>query len=301
MMPILNAVMVMAFLGILLSFVLGFAAKVFYVYVDPRIESIADMLPGANCGGCGYASCNAYAEAIVNEGESPTLCVAGGEDVTDNVCTLLGIDAAAGARNVAQIFCRGSRDKAVHLFEYGGAEDCVAAEIGTGGDKACKHGCLGLATCVRVCPFGALSMGSDGLPHVDIDLCTGCGNCVAVCPRSIPKLVSTSQKVANLCTSQDAGKTVKQVCQVGCIACGVCTKQCPEKAITMKGKLAVVDPAKCTGQYVCVEKCPTGSMQKLFTTEEEAEAAEEEADQTAEAAETTESGEAATKEDQDSA
>lgn len=289
MMPIVNAVLVMAFLGVILSLVLGVAAKVFYVYVDPRIEAIADMLPGANCGGCGFASCNAYAEAIVNEGVSPTRCVAGGEDVTENVCTLLGVSAEAGARNVAQIFCRGSEDKAVHLFEYGGAGDCVAAQIGTGGDKACKYGCLGLATCVRVCPFGALSMGSDGLPYVDIDLCTGCGNCVAICPRGIPRLVPTSQMVANLCTSQDTGKTVKQVCQVGCIACGVCTKQCPEKAIQMQGKLAVVDPAKCTGQYVCVEKCPTGSMKKLFTTEEEEEeAAVEEASQTAEAGQTSE-------------
>lgn len=288
MMPIVNAVLIMAFLGIVLSLVLGFAAKGFYVYVDPRIESIADMLPGANCGGCGFASCSSYAEAIINKGVSPTRCVAGGEDVTQNVCTLLGVSSEAGARNVAQIFCRGSGDQAVLLFEYAGADDCVAAHIGTGGDKACKYGCLGLATCVRACPFGALSMGSDGLPHVDIDICTGCGNCVAVCPRGIPRLVPTSQKVANLCTSQDAGKTVKQVCQAGCIACGVCTKQCPEKAIGMQGRLAVVDPDKCTGQYVCVEKCPTGSMQKLFTTEEEGKAAEEEASLAGEASETSE-------------
>ncbi|MCF8030765.1 MAG: Fe-S cluster domain-containing protein [Desulfohalobiaceae bacterium] len=288
MMSILNAVLVMALLGVVFSLVLGLAAKVFYVYVDPRIESIADMLPGANCGGCGFASCSSYAEAIINEGVSPTRCVAGGEDVTQNVCSLLGISAEAGSRNVAQIFCRGSRNKALHLFDYAGAEDCIAAHVVTGGDKACKYGCLGLGTCVRKCPFGALSIGNDGLPHVDIDLCTGCGNCVAVCPRGIPRLVATSQNVANLCVSKDAGKTVKQVCQGGCIACAVCTKQCPEKAIRMQEKLAEVDPDKCTGDYVCVEKCPTGSMQKLFTAEEEEGTAVEVASPTAEASQTSE-------------
>ena len=177
MMPILNAVLILALLGLILSLILGVAARVFYVYVDPRIEAIADALPGANCGGCGYASCNAYAEAIVTQDESPVLCVAGGEDLVENVCTILGVSAEMGARNVAQIFCKGDNQRAEKVFEYAGARDCIAAETSTGGDKACTYGCLGLASCVRVCPFGALNMNDRGLPEVNIDLCTEAPAC----------------------------------------------------------------------------------------------------------------------------
>ncbi len=275
---ILSAVGAMAALGIVLSFILGLAAKVFYVYVDPRIEAINDALPGANCGGCGYAGCNDYAEAIINSSVSPNLCVAGGSDVTENVCSILGVSAELGERKVARIFCQGDNVKAVRNFEYSGAQDCRAAIAATGGDKACSYGCVGLATCVRACPFDALSMSENGLPIVNESLCTGCGNCVEVCPRNLPRLIPVSQKVANLCSSEDAGKTVKQVCSVGCIACGQCQKNCPESAVQMVNRLAYVDPDKCTGQYVCIEKCPTGSMVILHPETQEAvpEAAETE-------------------------
>ena len=261
---ILTAIAAMAGLGMAMSIVLGLAAKVFYVYVDPRIESILDILPGANCGGCGYAGCNDYAEAIVKHGAAPNLCVAAGSETTEGVCTLMGMSAQLGERKVARIFCQGDDQKAVKRFEYSGAGDCRAAIISTGGDKACGYGCVGLGTCVHSCPFGALSMGPNGLPQVNDILCTGCGNCVQICPRNIPQLIPASQKTANLCSSQDGGKTVKQVCSTGCIACGICTKKCPEKAVSMVNKLARVDPSACTGQMVCVQKCPTGSMVSLI-------------------------------------
>lgn len=261
--PIITAILAMAALGCALSIVLGVAAKVFYVYVDPRIEKILDVLPGANCGGCGYAGCSDYAEAIVKSGAPPNLCVAGGSDVTNQVCSIMCISAETGERKVAKIFCQGSDEKTVKRFVYSGANDCRAAIVATGGDKACQYGCLGLGTCIRACPFGALSMGENGLPVVNKLLCTGCGNCVEVCPRNIPRLIPISQKTANLCSSHDGGKVVKQVCSVGCIACGLCKKNCPEEAVSMEDKLAVVNPDKCTGQGFCIEKCPSGSMVSL--------------------------------------
>ncbi len=262
---VLTAILAMAGLGILLSLMLGIAAKVFYVYIDPRIEAIADMLPGANCGGCGYAGCSDYAEAIVTKGAPPNLCVATSKEVIENVCTLVGASVELGERRIAKVFCRGTEEKAKRRFIYQGAVDCRAAVISTGGDKECEYGCIGLGTCVRSCPFGALSMGEDGLPKVDESLCTGCGSCVKVCPRNIIRLVPVSQLTANLCSNKDRGKQVKEICSVGCIGCGICQKKCPEKAIRMVDGLAVVDPAKCKGKFVCVEKCPTGSMQKIFS------------------------------------
>ena len=276
---ILSAVLALAGLGMVLSLVLGLAAKVFYVYVDPRIESILDILPGANCGGCGYAGCSDYAEAIVNHNVSPSLCVAAGAEVTHGVCGIMGMSADIGERNVARVFCQGSDEKAVRRFEYSGAQDCRAAIAATGGDKACEYGCVGLATCVKACPFDAMHMSPDGLPVVDEVLCTGCGTCVTICPRNLPKLVPLSQKTANLCSSQAGGKEVKAVCSVGCIACKMCVKKCPVEAVSMDGKLAVVDGNKCTGHGVCIEKCPTGSMRFLHEPAEAAEVPAEEPEQ----------------------
>ncbi len=264
---ILTAVAAMAGLGMILSIVLGLAAKVFYVYVDPRIESILDILPSANCGGCGYAGCGDYAEAIVQHGAAPNLCVAAGPETTEAVCTLMGLSAELGDRKVARVFCQGDEHTATKRFDYSGAMDCWAAIVSTGGDKACRYGCVGLGTCVQSCPFNALSMGNSGLPVVNEILCTGCGNCVQACPRNIPQLIPASQKTANLCSSRDGGKTVKQVCSMGCIACGQCVKKCPEKAVSMSNKLAVVDGQRCTGHNLCIEKCPTGSMVSLVAEE----------------------------------
>ncbi len=262
---VLTAIFAMAGLGILLSLILGIAAKVFYVYVDPRIEKILDQLPGANCGGCGYAGCSDYAEAIVLKGAPPNLCVAVSKEAIENVCSLLGTTIEFGERKIAMVFCKGTDDKAKRRFVYNGAKDCRAAIVSTGGDKECEYGCLGLGSCVKACPFGGLTMGEDGLPKVDTSLCTGCGSCARACPRGIIKIVPVSQVTANLCSNKDRGKQVKEICSVGCIGCGICQKKCPEKAITMIEGLAIVDPTKCKGKFVCIEKCPTGSMQKIFS------------------------------------
>ncbi len=262
--PIITAMLVMACLGLVMSLFLGIAAKIFYVYVDPRVEEISDILPGANCGGCGYAGCSDYAEAIVKGEAPPNKCVAGGENVIEAVCAIMGVKATLEERKVTKIFCRGDNEKARRDFKYLGAEDCYAAILLTGGDKSCKYGCVGLGSCVKACPFGGITMGENGLPVINEDMCTGCGSCVEACPRNIPKLVPVSQKVAALCCSLDTGKMVKSVCSVGCIGCGICQKKCPEGAITMVDSLPRIDVKKCTGCLECVEKCPTKAMACLF-------------------------------------
>ncbi len=261
---IITACLIMAILGLILSFFLGIAAKVFYVETDPRIEQILDMLPGANCGGCGYAGCSDYAEAIVKKNEKPNKCVGCGADVIEKICAIIGTKATIEERKVARIRCAGDNTKAKFEFKYIGAKDCHAAMLLNGGNKACKYGCLGLGSCIRACPFGALSMGENGIPVVDEDLCTGCGNCVKACPRDIPQLYPVSQKVLPLCNNPLKGKVVKQVCSVGCIGCNLCVKKCPEKAIKMVNGLPVIDNNKCTGCFECVKRCPTGAMSKLI-------------------------------------
>jgi Na+-translocating ferredoxin:NAD+ oxidoreductase RNF subunit RnfB len=261
---VLSAMLAMGGIGLVLSIILGVASKVFYVYVDPKVVAVDECLPGANCGGCGYAGCSDCAVAIVAGEAPPTACKAGGDDVAQAIATVLGVSAGASVRDVAHIFCRGTDTAAKKKYAYQGITDCRAASLLFGGDKTCTYGCLGLGTCVANCPFGAMRMGEDGLPVVDEELCTGCGTCVDICPRHIPRLIKETQKVATICSSHDGGKIVKAVCSAGCIGCGKCKKVCPEKAVIVDKFLAIVDGDKCTGCGKCLEECPTGIIQRLI-------------------------------------
>jgi Na+-translocating ferredoxin:NAD+ oxidoreductase RNF subunit RnfB len=257
-------IMVMGGLAIVFAIGLGIASRVFYVYVDPKVKAVEELLPGANCGGCGYAGCADCAAAIV-VGDAPcTACVASSEETYTAIAKVLGKTVEVKEKEVAWIMCRGTKDKAKRRFQYMGIEDCRAAIVVAGGDKVCSYGCLGLGTCVRNCPFGALSMGEDGIPIVNKDKCTGCGTCTRVCPRGIPKLMPVSLKIAVFCSSHDPPPVVKKICEVGCQGCGLCKKACPEKAITIEGFLSVVDVDKCTLCGKCFEKCPTGAIQQIL-------------------------------------
>jgi len=198
---VLAAALTMGVLGVLAAAGLGYAARIFYVEVDPRVEAVEHALPGANCGGCGYPGCSGAAVAIV-EGKAPAnVCVAGGPPVWSAVAEVLGVEVEIREREVAKVKCRGGVSRAERKFDYLGVTDCRAAVLLAGGDKLCDIGCLGLGTCQANCPFGAIALGPDRLPIVDEEKCTGCGTCVRLCPKGVLRLESVSGKLIHLNTN----------------------------------------------------------------------------------------------------
>ncbi|MBE3576480.1 MAG: RnfABCDGE type electron transport complex subunit B [Limnochordales bacterium] len=251
------ATLSMGVVAILSALLLVWASRRFAVQEDPRVELLANLLPQANCGACGFSGCSGFARAAV-EGKAPADgCKAGGPAVAARVAELLGVSVPSVKRQVAHVFCNGTHALAKRTGEYRGLADCRAAELVSGGGKACTYGCLGLGTCVAACPFGALTLGSEGLPIVDKEKCTGCGLCVQVCPRGIIKLVDYDQRTFVNCVSPAPGKLVRQVCQGGCIACNICERTCEYDAIHVIDNLAVVNAELCTACGKCAAKCPT--------------------------------------------
>jgi len=252
----LNALLSMGAMGLIFGLSLGAASKRLAVDQDPRIDQIMAVLPGANCGGCGFAGCSALAGAIVSGDAPVTGCPVGKSAVAEKIARIMGVECAAAEPGFARVLCRGSREHAAELYEYRGLQDCRSAQLTGGGAKVCTYGCLGLGSCVAACQFGAMSMGDEGLPVVDDALCTGCGKCVAACPRQLIELRTASESVNVVCKSHARGPEVRKACSVGCIGCGICARNCPEKAIDMVDNLAVIDQSKCTRCGLCIEKCP---------------------------------------------
>lgn len=259
---VIKSLAVMGGIGAVFGLALAFAARRFAVKTDPRVEAVRDVLPGANCGACGFAGCQGYAEAVVSDPNlSPGLCAPGKADVAALVAKITGKVAPEIVPMVATVFCRGGECKATRRFVYQGVKDCRAAILVSGGDKTCQYGCLGYGTCSMACPFGAITMSKDNLPVVDQEKCTACGVCVSACPKSIIALTPTAKKVHILCSSHDKGPAVKKACEIGCIACSLCVKGCPEKAISMENFLAKIDYAKCQNCETCVLLCPQHTIE----------------------------------------
>ncbi|MEA3369138.1 MAG: Fe-S cluster domain-containing protein [Candidatus Ratteibacteria bacterium] len=258
-MIILSAI-ILGGLGLIMGFGLAWAFKKLAVKTDERIEKILNVLPGGNCGACGFAGCQSFAQAVVKGKIEPDLCSVGGEQVARQLAGIMGVELVIREKEIALVRCRGGYQEAQEKFIYQGITDCRAALLVAGGKKECSYGCLGLGTCVASCPFEAIKMGENGLPEIDEDKCVGCGRCVASCPRGIIELVSRSQHVFVLCRSLDKAKQVKEICRVGCIGCGLCVKVCPVKAITIKDNLPRINPELCVACGECVKKCPTHSI-----------------------------------------
>lgn len=211
----LGGLLLMGGLGVLCGAGLAVASKIFYVYVDPKVEAVSEALPGANCGGCGYPGCGANAAAIVAGESSPSSCVAGGEDLAQEIARILGVSVTAREPDLAKPGCTYGWDKADLKYLYDGIQDCRAAVLLNGGSKICPVGCLGLGTCVRACPFNALSMGEDHLPVVDPTRCTGCGTCERVCPKGIITLSSNTRRILHEYTTDECTAPCQRACPAG--------------------------------------------------------------------------------------
>jgi len=254
-MDILKAVLVLGGLGILFGALLGVAAIVFYVKEDKRIAQITELLPGANCGGCGFAGCANLATAITKGEAAVTACPGCSSENTAKIAEIMGVDASDKKQLRAYVKCSGKTEIAKEKYIYSGVEDClVAARLG-GGMRACASACLGLGTCVKVCPFDAISV-KDGVAVVDESKCIACGKCITACPKGVIELVPADATVVVSCHNKDKGALVNKLCSVGCIGCKMCEKACPVEAIKVEDNLAVIDYDKCIGCGACKEKCP---------------------------------------------
>ena len=249
-------------IGAVCGIALALAAKYLAVKEDPRIAEVTDLLPSANCGGCGFAGCADYAKAVVVDDVDISLCAPGGQTVIDALADYLGKTAEAAERKVAMVMCGGDSDNAPRKFLYNGVADCGAAHAIGGGDKSCRYGCLGYGSCSRICPVNAIEITDKNIAVIHPDLCIGCGACVRTCPRQLIKMVPESKNIHVMCSSKDRGPVVKKACKVGCIGCTVCTKFA-DGAINMEGALAIVDYSKPLDNEAVVEKCPGKCIVKI--------------------------------------
>ena len=262
---IIWTIAIITVLGVLLALVLYLVAKKFKVEEDPRIDEVEKVMPGANCGGCGFAGCRAFAEAAV---KSPDLdgifCPVGGNDVMAQVATILGHEITAKAPRVAVVRCNGTCEARPRVNEYDGFASCAVKAGLYVGDTGCSYGCVGCGDCVAACQFGALSMNPEtGLPVVDESKCTACGACVKACPKRIIELRPKGirgMRVFVSCVNKDKGPVAKKACANACIGCGLCAKTCQREAITVVGNVAWIDPEKCALCRECEAVCPTGAI-----------------------------------------
>ena len=276
-MDILIGIAILGGLGLIFGLVLAAASKVFYVETDPRLDALNECLPGANCGGCGYAGCSGYAEAVL-AGEAPIgACSSGGDECAQAMAKIMGVEAGTVARKVALVRCSGFRGvdaegKALGAklkAEYEGFHDCLAAtKVGGNGPIACKFGCLGFGNCVHVCKYDAISI-VNGVAKVNTEKCVGCMACANACPRNLIVPVEYGNNVIIACNSHAKGAITVRGCSQGCIGCGLCTKICPHDAIRVESNLAVIDYDKCTSCGLCAAVCPKKLIASPIETPEE--------------------------------
>lgn len=265
---LLYSIITLSSIGAIAGIVLFIIAQKFKVEEDPRIDEISDKLPGANCGGCGFAGCRNFAEAIVKAGNMDDLnCPVGGNALVKDIAPILGVETVEREPVIAVIRCSGSRKNAPQKVVYDSASTCSFAHSLFSGESGCPNGCLGLGDCVISCKFDAIYIDEiSGLPIVSNEKCVACGACVKACPRSIIEIRNKGKKDKRIfvsCINTEKGAVAKKNCEVACIGCGKCLKICPHEAIILKNNLAYIDFIKCKLCRKCVEECPTSAIVEL--------------------------------------
>ena len=259
---IMTAAAVVGVVGIFVGLFLGVAGIRFKVQVDEKEEAVLKALPGNNCGGCGFAGCSGLAAAIVKGEAAVNACPVGGDSVGRQIAEIMGVSAENSIKQVAYVHCKGDCDKAGKDYDYYGVKDCrMLSFVPNGGPKSCNSGCLGYATCMKVCPFDAIKI-INGVAVVDKEKCKACGKCIEVCPKHLISLIPYEAKQVVACSSTDKGPVTMKACQVGCIGCGICVKACPNEAVRVENFHAIINQEKCTGCGLCEEKCPKKAIVK---------------------------------------
>jgi Na+-translocating ferredoxin:NAD+ oxidoreductase RNF subunit RnfB len=255
------AVAFMSTLGLMLAGILVLANKRLFVFEDPRIDQVEDLLPKANCGACGTAGCRPFAELLVKGEIEPSRCTVNSKDMNQVIANFLGVDLGKEEKRVARLSCAGGTHVAYIRASYGGIESCRAAALVSGGGKGCAWGCLGMGDCAEVCDFDAIRMDRHGLPVVTDANCTACGDCVEVCPKDLFSIHTVSHQLWVACSNREIGDAAEAECAVICTACGRCAQDSPEGLIEIRDNLAVVDYGKNSlASRVAIERCPTGAI-----------------------------------------
>ena len=256
------AAAVVAGTALLIGVALGIAGKFFATEVNEKEQQVRELLPGNNCGACGYAGCDSLAKEIA-EGNAPVNACPVGRGNHALIAEIMGVQAEAADRKVAYVHCKGTCDKTTLKYHYDGLADCKKLALIPGhGEKLCSFGCMGYGSCVRVCEFDAIRI-VNGVAVVDREKCTACGRCVKECPNHLIELQPYGKKYEVSCNSREKGKAVKTACATGCIACGLCVRACESGAIVLENNIARIDYEKCTGCGKCAEKCPQKIIYKI--------------------------------------
>lgn len=251
----------MAGLAGLLALFLAIASKRLYVFEDPRIDQVEDLLPHSNCGACGTAGCHNFAEQAVAGRIEPARCTVNTPDQNKTIASLLGVSLGDVEKRVARLACAGGKHVAKMRAHYAGLSSCRAAAVAGGGGKSCAWGCLGLGDCADVCDFDAITMDAHGLPVVDVDKCTACGDCVDICPKGLFTLQVMSHQLWLACRNEADGDAAEAACEVACTACGRCAVDAAPGLIHMEHNLAVIDYARNDqASRHAIERCPTGAI-----------------------------------------
>lgn len=261
-MEILYAALVLGGMGLLFGGLLTLTSKVFAVPSNPTRDAVRELLPGANCGGCGYPGCDGCADAIASGKAPANACPVCSNEAAAAIAKVMGVEPAdASARLVAKVICQGDLEHCKTKFNYTGIQDCVSASLVSDGNRACKYACLGLGTCVKACPFDAIHIDEyKKIAVVDEDKCKACGKCITACPKGVLDLQPVTRPVRLMCRAAEEGYLVSDNCRVGCIGCERCAMACKFGAITMKNHLPVIDNEKCVGCMMCAEVCPTSAI-----------------------------------------